>query len=155
MKAVKAVKALKTRFAEVYKKNDKGILKPNIPYLSSSKDQSGVYLIKKQSTGDIVYIGVSSSGRLYRTFYHHFHKWNEREGERERILYPKTGYSARIIFTTPAQAVLLEKYLIINANPKDNAIKYKEYLKPAQTKAAEDIEESTITFKGKEEDFPF
>jgi hypothetical protein len=47
--------------------------------------------------------------------------------------------------TSPARAALLEKYLIQKFKPRDNEIKYKDYLSERQIKRAADIVDNTPT----------
>ena len=151
----KAVKALKIRFTEPYKKNDNGLLKPNIPYLNYDKKQSGIYLIKSNISDKILYVGFSNSS-LYKTIYRHFQEWKDiSRTEQTRFTYNKTGYKVRVIFTTPARAELLEKYLILKINPRDNTHKYKNYLTESQETNANEIINDLPTYTGTEEDFPF
>jgi hypothetical protein len=111
------MKAVKTRFRELYIKNKSGNYKVNIPQLRESDKQAGVYLIKSKRTGEIVYIGYSQT-QLYKTVTRHFQTWND--SQQERYTYSKTNYLIRIILTTPKRAALLEQYLINKIKPRDN-----------------------------------
>ena len=139
-------KATKTVFLHAY--NDSG--KPNLKMLSASKKQSGVYFIK-DTAGKIVYVGYSST-QLYKTIYRHFQEWNDKK--QKRYIYPRT-YKVRIIFTTPARAALLEKYLINKFMPQDNEIFYD--ITPAQEEQANKIlVDIPIIYNTDEEDYnPF
>lgn len=151
----KQVKALKTRFVPPYKKNENGNYRVNIPFLDSSKKQSGVYFIKSTETGKLIYIGFSY-GSLYKTITRHFQIWEDRVRTYPRFTYNrKSGYTVRVIFTTPARAALLEKYLIIKLQPRDNSHKYENYMTQYQSNSAEAIINETDTYSGKDEDFPF
>jgi len=81
----------------------------------------GVYLIKSKQTGEIKYVGHSTTN-LKRTLYRHFQNWNDRA--QERYVYDKNRYLIRVIETTSKRAPELEKYLIAKYNPKDNRHKY-------------------------------
>ena len=152
---MKKAKGLKTRFVEPYKKNENGVLKPNLPYLRYDKIQSGVYLIKSERTGNIVYVGVSETN-LYRTIYRHFQQWTDISRTKQtRFTYKKEGYKVRVIFTTKSRALILEKYLILKINPKDNPRKYNDYLTETQTKTAIEIADNLPTYTGSDKDFPF
>jgi excinuclease UvrABC nuclease subunit len=85
---------------------------PNADY-----QKAGVYLIKSLRTGNIVYIGHSSSN-LKKTLYRHFQEWNERQ--KQRITYGKYAYEIRVIYTTPTRAPQIEKFLIQKFKPRDN-----------------------------------
>lgn len=123
--------AKKTRFVDPY--NEKGRI--NLPTCPKCR-QSGVYLIKSKRSGAIIYVGHSSTN-LYKTILRHFQTWNDRK--QERFVYNKTGYTIRVIFTTPSRAALLEKYLILKLKPRDNKMKYENYLDFKEEKQAEII----------------
>jgi len=148
------IKAVKTRFLEPYKENKNGKFVSNLPFLESAKEQSGVYFIQSKRTGKVVYIGYSEK-KLYRTIFRHFQKWVDIQREiKTRFTYSKTGYKIRVILTTPARAALLEKYLIVKHNPRDNSIKYENYLSASQQTSCENIIENTSNLS-KYEDSPF
>jgi excinuclease UvrABC nuclease subunit len=123
--------ARKTRFSDPYKANGR----LNLPTCPSCK-QSGVYLIKSKRSGKIIYIGHSSTN-LYKTITRHFQTWNDKA--QQRYVYQKSGYQIRVIFTTPARAALLEKYLIKKMQPRDNKMKYESYLSFPEEKRAEEV----------------
>ena len=91
-----------------------------------TKNKSGVYIIKENNV--IVYVGYSGTN-LYRTLYRHFETWNAKY--EQVVTYKnklnKNQYTVRIILCTPTQAGKLEKMLIINYQPRDNADKYNSY----------------------------
>lgn len=91
-----------------------------------TKSRSGVYLIKENAK--LVYIGHSQTN-LYKTLYRHFQEWNHKW--QEVISYAsrrkRNKYTVRIIFCTPAQAVRLERALVMKHQPRDNSIKYNNY----------------------------
>ena len=109
------MQAIRTRWFNPYNENGKPSLK-----ILNKKFSTGVYFIKSKRTGKIIYIGFSSSN-LYKTIYRHFQTWND---SRDRIVYNKTGYQVRIIFTPPKRAAELERYLINKMQPADNVQKY-------------------------------
>ena len=134
-------KTVKTKFIEPYtKEGDK--FKTNLDFLCSKCHNSGVYFIKSEKTGEVIYIGYSA-GNLYKTIYRHFQRWNDQK--QERFVYSKIGYSIRVILTPPARAALLEKYLIQKHKPKDNEMKYNNYLTERQTERASEIINSIPT----------
>lgn len=107
------------------------------PYTSDNKTtfreaqgKSGVYLIK--NGGEITYIGHSKTN-LYRTLYRHYQSWDD--PTQLRVVYPKQSTTVRIIYTTPAQAERLERYLINRYQPRDNEQKIKDYAATQQDKA--------------------
>lgn len=125
------IKVKKTRFVKPYVNG-----KPAIEALTPSKAQSGIYLIKSNTSGKILYIGYSEKS-LYKTLYRHFQSWND--GTQQRFTYSPGSVKVRLIFTTPARAALLEKYLIKKLRPRDNEMKYKNYLSETQEEKAEEI----------------
>lgn len=144
------MKAITIKFCNPYKDG-----KTNIPHLRYDKPQSGVYFIKSDRTDKIVYIGFSEAN-LYKTIYRHFQEWTDiSRTVKTRFTYAKFGYQVRVIFTTPARAALLEKYLILRMKPRDNGLKYDGYLNFSQNENAETILKQTEYFTGKEVDFPF
>lgn len=125
----------KTRFVKPY--NSKG--RANIPGI---KGKSGVYLIKNPA-GELVYIGFSSSN-LYKTLYRHFQSWND--PTQVRVTYPKTGYTVRVVLTSPGRAAKLERALIVKNKPKDNPLKYENYqLLHAEKRIEQDYESCEFT----------
>ena len=93
---------------------------------NNTQNKSGVYIIKE--FGRLVYIG-SSTKNLYKTLYRHFEKWNHRG--QEVITYVNrlraNNYTVRVILCTAAQAVKLERALILKHRPRDNENKYLNY----------------------------
>lgn len=84
------------------------------------RKKAGVYLIKN-SAGTIVYIGSSESD-IYKAMYHHFNTWNDRQVE--RATYNRNSHTVRVVYTTPNQAITLERALIKKYQPADNTQKY-------------------------------
>jgi hypothetical protein len=147
-------RTLQTRFVDPYKVNKSGRLVSNIGVLNPALKQSGVYLIKSKRSGKIVYVGYSTS-QLYRTLYRHFQQWKDiSRTVQTRFTYSKTGYTVRVIFTTPARAASLEKYLIMKLQPRDNSLKYEMYLTAAQQTTCAEIL-STAGSIGANDDYPF
>lgn len=142
-------KAKKTRFVTPYKTRN-GILKPAIEALTPGKQQSGVYLIKSNSSDKILYIGYSEK-QLYKTVFRHFQSWRDRT--QQRFTYTPDRVKVRIIFTTPYRAHLLEKYLIKKLRPRDNEMKYKDYLSEAQEATAKEVYETSQTISADEPPF--
>jgi excinuclease UvrABC nuclease subunit len=143
----------KTRFLDPYKETANGKFKTNLPHLSSTKKQSGVYLIQSKRTGKVVYIGYSET-QLYNTIYRHFQKWVDiQRAVKTRFTYSKTGYKVRVIFTTPARAATIEKYLIMKLKPRDNSLKYESYLSKQQEQLAQSDVENAIFINASDDPF--
>ena len=89
-------------------------------------NKSGVYMIKENNV--LVYVGMSGIN-LYRTLYRHFQAWHHKQ--QEVITYQSrlntNKYTVRVILCTQAQAVRLERYLILKNKPRDNDMKYQDY----------------------------
>lgn len=124
--------------------------KPSLKILNK-KFSSGVYYIKERASNRIVYIGLSQSN-LYRTIYRHFYYWQQRNW------YSKDNYLIKIIFTTPAQAIKLEKFLILKykklGQADDNYLNYSLDLTDAEKSSAK-MDLSNPIIVSPDEDYPF
>jgi hypothetical protein len=126
-----ANKSIKTSkwFAPYYLKNG-----DKLPALNMCWEcqKSGIYFIRKKSTGNIVYIGQSQT-QLKKTIYRHFQKWTDKQRSTnkhfERKTYPKFGYEIRFLMLKPSDALRLEAYLIQKIQPVDNPLKYEHLTK--------------------------
>lgn len=140
-------KAYITKFIAPYRVEN-GKYRTNLP-LDYKAKSSGVYFIKSNRTGKVIYIGFSNSN-LYFTIYRHFaDNWNEPKNtdRKTRYLYDRMKYTVRVILTTAARAELLEKFLIMKFQPRDNAIKYKQYLTPKEIETSKEILNDTDNVK--------
>jgi excinuclease UvrABC nuclease subunit len=144
------MKAIKTKFKPAYI-NINGKLKTNFDILKKDKKQAGVYLIKSNQSGNIVYIGFSATN-IYRTLYRHFQNWNDTK--QNRYIYGKITHTVRVILTTPTRAAILEKYLILKYFPRDNKDKAAIHQTRAEFLTAEDIINNT-EFLGGQRNSPF
>jgi len=146
----------RTTFLAPYKLTPSGRNVLNINALSHNTPQAGVYFIKENKSNTIVYVGYSVSN-LYKTITRHFQSWTDiQRAVKTRFTYPKYGYSVKIIFTTPTEAALLEKYFILKLQPRDNSIKYENYLFPDELHQAEKIVNNDYIFlSNTTEDTPF
>lgn len=128
---------IKTQFRPPYKKNGR------TSYPQAGK--AGVYIIKKN--GVVVYVGMSQSN-VYKTLYRHFQSWSDPTQKRvtyQSQLTNRNKFLVRVIYTTPAQALRLEKYLIIKLKPKHNPDKLKSYqLKTTDVKQGEEYFKAPI-----------
>lgn len=141
--------AYKTRFAAPYRivGGREVVNLPTCPRCA----QTGVYFIKSNRTGKVIYIGYSSSN-LYKTITRHFQTWNDKQ--QDRFVYSKNGYTVRVIFTSMNRAAILEKYLITKYKPRDNKMKYDSYLSASEEKQAANIE-AKAEFISVHDDVPF
>ncbi len=78
---------------------------------------SGVYAIRSSSSGEILYVGESHSGRLYQTITRHFQvSSNGYKGP----TYQRGRCEVRIEVTTPRDALDLQDEWIRRLQPRDN-----------------------------------
>ncbi len=137
------------KFLPPYDKNGKCTFKKSL-------NRSGVYLIKED--GKLVYVGYSGKN-LYKTLYRHFESW--RHPYQEVTTYAtelkRRKYTVRIVYCTAQQAAALEKKLILKYNPRDNAIKYKNYMEETSTIGKNYADKTYNNYKETEveEELPF
>jgi len=112
------MKIKSTKFFKPYKKVE-GKEKCNFSFLQG---HFGVYLIKKEGSDKISYIGYSNSD-LYKTMYRHFQSWNDKT--QFRAVYKKDTHEVRVMLCkTKKEVERLEKYLIQKLKPIDNKVTY-------------------------------
>lgn len=129
----------RTRFFEPYKKVGTEWKATMADRWDAKK--AGVYFIKEQKSGKIVYVGHSTS-QLKKTIYRHFQEWYDKSrpaGDRQRLIYEKEGYEVRFIESTAAQATRLEKYFIDKLQPRDNEARYESWWDKLTAPSAESI----------------
>lgn len=128
-----------------YKRTKNG-LHPNdrIPHL---KECCGVYMIRSEQNGEIVYIGHSKSS-VYKTMFRHFQEWDDPSQYRATYS-PGGGYRVRIIPTRKDRADKLERYLIRRIKPRDAKQKYPDYepAKSTRKKIRGDLEKAGVQVK--------
>ena len=107
----------------------------------NQRNKAGVYIIFKE--GNVRYVGMSQTD-VYKSLYRHFQDWNDKTQERVVYTYLK-GIKCRVIYCTAAQALRLERALILTMKPTDNPNKFLQYtldLKDKETiKQAQQAEE--------------
>jgi hypothetical protein len=97
-----------------------GALRHSLPLFSRAT--CGVYLIRNQYTGQIVYVGHSRSN-LDKTAYRHFQSWDD--PTQYRASYPSgKGFDMRVILVPCQYAALIEAHYIQKYVPEDNDKKY-------------------------------
>ncbi len=117
-----SMKPLKTTWFSPYtQKNNMGNLVPGKGIRKKFNNKSGVYLIKSVSSGQVVYVGVSTTN-LYRTAYRHFQTWND--AQQQRKVFNPADFLIRFIFCPPSRAIRLEQYLIDVFKPEFNETLY-------------------------------
>lgn len=109
-------------------------------WLRDLDGKSGVYAIRRRGwlTTEVLYVGESHTGSLYKTLTRHFQKWSRSKGSRDwwRITaayrpeqtdpghtYERDGQIEVAIETaTPARAVELQYEWIEKLKPRDNKL---------------------------------
>lgn len=81
--------------------------------------QSGVYLIRDASTGRLLYVGESHTGRLRKTLLRHFQKWS---GKTRGVTYPPDTVQVRWRILPPRDAVKSQNAFIRRLKPRDNEV---------------------------------
>jgi hypothetical protein len=94
------------------------------------KGRSGVYLIRDQTTSELLYVG-SSSTRLYETLTRHFQIWRRykgfwagqyAEGHDPGLTYDRARVEVAIHFTSADDSLDEEARLIRRLQPRDNLL---------------------------------
>ena len=120
--------------------------------LRKFNNRSGVYIIKEENSGELLYIGYSATN-IYKTAIRHFQSWEDRT--QVRTTFPKNGYSIRIILCTPDRAAILEAALIKKYSPADNPLKLKGKLTTKEINILEDYEIRPVINWSEMPDAPF
>lgn len=108
---------------------------PGEPYpewLRRARGASGVYVIRERG-GEVVYVGQSSTGRLFETATRHFQRWTrwksywkEEYARPNRhdpgVTYARDEIEVAIKITPPADALDEESRLIRRLRPRDNIL---------------------------------
>lgn len=91
--------------------------------LSALGDASGVYVFRDRDSGEVIYVGESHTGRLYRTMLHHFH---DPKGKFERlgewVHHAPTRLDYKVFLASPAAVPELEKDAIEHFQPRINKL---------------------------------
>jgi len=93
------------------------------PALSSVQNESGVYVFRDRESGEVLYVGESHTGRLYRTMLRHFHDSSGKfEGLGEWVSHAPTRLDYKV-FLAPASAVPdLERDAVEHFEPRINKL---------------------------------
>jgi hypothetical protein len=104
---------------------------PYPEWLRALRGSSGVYLIRDRSSREILYVGESSTGRLYETLTRHFQEWRRwkgfwrgqyAEGHDPGMTYPRGACEVAVRVTAPRDAIDEEARLIRRLRPRDNML---------------------------------
>ncbi len=108
---------------------------PYPDWLRALRGSSGVYVIRDRATREVVYVGESSTGRLYETLTRHFQEWRRwkgfwrgqyAEGHDPGLTYPRASAEVAVRVTAPADALDEEARLIRRLRPRDNVLGRRE-----------------------------
>lgn len=105
---------------------------PYPEWLRRVRGSSGVYVIRERG-GDIVYVGQSSTGRLYETLTRHLQRWRrwksywkeeyaDPNGHDPGVTYARDEIEVAIKITSPNDALDEEARLIRRLRPRDNIL---------------------------------
>jgi murein DD-endopeptidase MepM/ murein hydrolase activator NlpD len=119
---------------------------PYPEWLRAIRGQSGVYVIRERDRdGDpiVVYVGESSTGRLYETLTRHFQQWRRWKrfwggyagGHDPGVTYDRSRVEVAVKVTAPSDALDEEARLIRRLRPRDNIQGQIDY----QPEAAEEV----------------
>ena len=86
------------------------------------RGKSGVYCIKDNDDGAVLYVGESHTGRLYQTLTRHFQKWSNAHQTAGKG-YHRQHCTVAVKTTRPGQAVDEQNRQIERINPIDNDIR--------------------------------
>ncbi len=104
---------------------------PYPDWLRALRGSSGVYVIRARDSREIVYVGESSTGRLYETLTRHFQNWRRwkrfwrgqyAEGHDPGLTYPRGACEVAVRVTSAADAIDEEARLIRRLRPRDNVL---------------------------------
>ena len=95
-------------------------------WMQTARDKSGVYLIRANGSGELLYIGESHTDRLKDTITRHFRSWSD-TAERLHFTFDPAAVTVATIYTAPAAAVEKQNELIQEHAPKFNTNTGEEY----------------------------
>lgn len=103
---------------------------PYPEWLRRAQGASGIYVIRERG-GPIVYVGQSSSNKLYETVTRHLQRWRRfkgfwrgqfAEGHDPGLTYERDRVDVAIKITSPSEALDEEARLIRRLRPRDNIL---------------------------------
>jgi excinuclease UvrABC nuclease subunit len=87
--------------------------------IRAMKGRSGVYAIRSRSSGEVLYVGESHSGSLYRTVVRHFEQW---DGPTAGATYSRDHVELALLITPAGEAREIQYQFIEQLEPRDNVI---------------------------------
>lgn len=88
-------------------------------WMKRATDQSGVYIIRANGSGEILYIGESHTDRLKETLTRHFRSWQD-SAERIHFTFDPAAVAVAVRYTSAGDAVHQQNELIAELGPKFN-----------------------------------
>ncbi len=104
---------------------------PYPAWLRALRGQSGVYVIRDRASREILYVGQSSTGRIFETLTRHVQGWRRwkgfwrgqfAEGHDPGMTYPRGDVEVAVGVTRATDAVVEEARLIRKLKPRDNLL---------------------------------
>ena len=86
-------------------------------WLRDLRRRCGVYVIRRRNDKQVLYVGESHTGRLYKTITRHFQAWS---GKTAGPLYDRQAVEVAVRVTPPPAAVGAQNNLIDRLAPRDN-----------------------------------
>ena len=107
--------------AEVFPFADIGDTGSYPDWIRGLRKVSGVYVIRLQYSGDIAYVGESSTDRLYSTLTRHFQAWTNKY-DTAGATYDRDRVQVAVIVVPREHANFLQNELICALRPADNRL---------------------------------
>ncbi len=86
-------------------------------WIRALSGKSGVYIVKRKDSGNVVYVGESHTGRLRETLTRHFQSWS---GRTAGPTWPPSAVIVSVIVTPPSKAVAEQNRWIAVYMPRTN-----------------------------------
>jgi hypothetical protein len=96
---------------------------PRYPdWIRGLRHVSGVYIIRERGRSTIVYVGESSTDRLYATLTRHFQAWTNKY-ETAGVTYDREDVEVAVIIVPKTHAHHLQNEIICALDPVDNRLR--------------------------------
>jgi len=90
-----------------------------LEWVEDLEGRSGVYVIRRYETREVLYVGESHTGRLRNTLKRHFWRWKD-SPQRPHFCYARGTVEVAVRVAAPSRAVTYQNALIRRLNPRDN-----------------------------------
>jgi excinuclease UvrABC nuclease subunit len=94
-----------------------------LDWVEDLEGRSGVYVIRRYESREVLYIGESHTGRLRNTLKRHFWAWKD-SPQRIHNSYSRATCEAAVRLSAPSRATAYQNALIRRLNPRDNVNGY-------------------------------